>query len=473
MKIKQILDELSADASILKKTAILTEQKDNELLKRVLYLAESKKVKYFLKQIPEYTPRETESDISLDQALDMLSVISTRVATGGTAIKHLHSILSAVHKDDAIVIERIIGKDLKVGVGTTLMNKVWPKFIEDTPYMGCIPFNEKKAKALFDKGQKAMCEIKADGRYVNVIITDGNVELESRQGEATLLGSAYILKELSTLEDCVLTGELVIPGIDRLTSNGLITSIIDITKKLNSDDVKEQEKAQKSIDNMLSRHGQVYSEILDKIQIIVWDVIDVLNYVSASNSVPRIDRFNRLKTILNDAKLSMINLVEYRIVSSYEEAMEYFVEALEREEEGVVLKSLTGVWKDGKPSYQIKMKVEFDLDLKIVGFNYGTKGTKNEHVISTISCESSCGKLIAKAQGMKEDVMAFVTENQDKLMGTILEVKCNGVSKNRNGGHSVFYPTASKFRDDKNEANSLEECLDIDAAAKGLKNAIK
>jgi ATP-dependent DNA ligase len=41
--------------------------------------------------------------------------------------------------------------------------------------------------------------------------------------------------------------------------------------------------------------------------------------------------------------------------------------------EGTIIKAANAGWKDGKP-YQIKMKLEMDIDLRIVGFNYGSKG---------------------------------------------------------------------------------------------------
>ena len=68
----------------------------------------------------------------------------------------------------------------------------------------------------------------------------------------------------------------------------------------------------------------------------------------------------------------------------------------------------------------------------------------------------------------KEDIMLYVTENQDKLLGTILEIKCNGLSANSSGGNSVFYPTMKEFRTDKKMANSFDECLEIQNAALGL-----
>jgi len=53
-------------------------------------------------------------------------------------------------------------------------------------------------------------------------------------------------------------------------------------------------------------------------------------------------------------------------------------------------------------------------------------------------------------------------------LGTIIEIKCNGISTNSKGGYSVFYPALSDFRDDKSEANSLEECFEIQNSKLGL-----
>lgn len=468
MKIKEIFDEIANESSTNEKMNILAKYKDNQLLKRVLYLANSGRIKFYIKQIPEYpTPR---GEMGLDSALEALNDIIQRKVTGHSAIGFLVHLLSSVSVDDAYILERIIEKDCKIGMGTSNINKVFPKLIEKTSYMGCLPFDPKRVHKIFDdsKGKGAICEIKADGRYCNVIIENGGVSLTSRQGEETLLDGSLLVDELSTFDNCVLNGELVIKGIKRELSNGLITSIIDIQKKLSTGDEKDYKKASDSILKMFKRHGVVYAEILDKISFITWDILSLDDYFSGINKEPRIERLTNLALTLEKMNCKMIELVEHRMVKTYDEAMSYFAESLERGEEGVIVKSLDGVWKDGKHAYQIKLKVEFNLDLKIVGFNYGSKGTKNEHVISSLNCESSDGKLTAKAQGITEDLMDYITDNQDTLLNTIVEVKCNGLSSNQNGGNSVLYPSLMKFRTDKSEADSFEQCLEIDRAAKGL-----
>jgi DNA ligase-1 len=353
-------------------------------------------------------------------------------------------------------------------MGTSNINKVIPSMVEKTPYMGCVPFDPKKALKLFEKGVHCVSEIKADGRYCNVIIRGGELEMESRAGEPSFIGDCLLTQELSSFDDCVLNGELVMKNLSRLESNGILASIIDYQTKLLT---RTEDENLKKEETFHKEKGITIKEALSLVQLKVWDIIDIDSYYLAKSEIKRVDRLNMLKLLLNESDNVLI--VEHRFVKSYEEAIAHFIEALERGEEGTVLKSLDGVWANGKPTHQIKMKVEFELDLKVVGFNYGNKGTKNEFVISSVSCESSCGKLTARAQGIKEDKMKYITENQNSLLGTIAVVKCNGLSSNSSGGNSLFYPSLIEFRDDKLEANSFDECVDIDAGAKGLIKIIK
>jgi hypothetical protein len=461
MEIKEILDSIAIISGKNDKIKELGKHKDNELLKRVIYLAHSPRVKFYIKAIPEYQINEG-GQVGLWDVLEDLGPLINRTKTGNDAIDYLTLLFGVLSGDDQYVLERIIDKNLKIGMDSGI-NKVIPNLIEETGYMGCVPFNEKRAKSFFDNGKTVLSEIKADGRYVNIVITSGEVEFTSRQGEPSFLGECELVNELSRLTDCVLNGELVMRGYSRLISNGIIASIIDYKVKF---ETRTDVENNKKYNTFIKERGMSIEDALSLVQIKVWDIISIDDFYELKSSIKRIDRLNQLKDVIKDS--DNIVIVEHKMVNSFKEAMEHFAEALENGEEGTVLKTLDGCWKNGKQTYQLKLKVEIDLDLKIVGFNYGTKGTKNENVISSITCESSCGKLTARAQGLKEDMMVFVTENQDKLLGTILEIKCNGLSSNSNGGNSVFYPTVKEFRTDKTEANSFDECLTIQNGVLGL-----
>jgi hypothetical protein len=468
--IKQIFDDITATGGDKAKMEILSKYKDNELLKRVLYLSKSKRVKFYIKQIPEYTTL-TSDFISLDDAIERLSNISGRFVTGNEALNFLSDILSNLEPDDAYIIERIIDKDPKIGMGTTFINKVFKDLIEDTPYMGAVSFDEKKARKIFDKGGRGFSQIKMDGRYANTIVRNGDVELESRQGEPTILTGAKFLEELTKFEDCVLNGELTIDGVPRYESNGIIASLIDICGKK---ETRSNAETNRKIINFEDKHGS-FTGALESIRYTVWDAISIDEYFAKASKTPYYERLAFVASYISNADVTMIKPIESKEVETYGEAMEHFQEVLSTEvdgvpQEGTILKAYNGLWKDGKPTWQIKMKLEMDVDLRITGFNMGTKGTKNEFVVSSFNVESSDGLVKTRPQGLKEDMMKFITENQENLLGKVIQVKCNGLSNDRDGKFSLLYPSFVMVRDDKDTCDSLESIREIENMVKLLTN---
>lgn len=463
MKIKEILDELANEPGSNAKMDILRKYKDNVLLKQVLYLAHSPRIKFYIKQIPEYTPCIDSEPISLAQGVSQLDDIKNRVVTGHDAINQLKTILESLHIDDAVVIERIIDKSAKIGMGTSNINKIFAGLIEKTPYQGAQPFTEELARKLFN-GQPVRSDIKMDGRYANGIIRNGDVEIVSRQGEVTHVGEAIFVKEMAQFPDCVINGELTIDGLDRYTANGIVASIVDIEKKREERGVIG---TRMKINDFTKKHGD-YLDMVSNIRYTVWDMITIDEYFDKKSKRPYAERRNDLIELLEKYNTTRISMVESKLIYNYSDAVQHFQEVLNIGLEGTILKAINGTWKDGKPNWQVKMKMEINLDLKIVGFNYGTVGTKNEHVISSLNVESSDGKLKTSPGGIKEDMMLYITENQAELLNTILEVKCSGLSRDRDGNYSLLHPVFKVLRDDKNTADSLQDVINIENATKSL-----
>lgn len=464
MSIKKIFEEISNEPGTNAKMDILKKYVSHKVLKDVLYLANSKRIKFYIKQIPEYV-NDSNHTYSLEEAIALLPTLYKREKTGHDAIGYLKNILSSVRKEDSYIIERIIEKDCKIGMGTTNINKIFKKLIEETPYMGAKSYDPELAKKIFDKGGYGYSEIKMDGRYCNAIIRSGDVELESRGGEPSILTGAKFLNELAKFEDCVLNGELTIPGISRYESNGIIASLISIGNK-----ILAGKNTTKEIKKFEDENKMTYQQALDSIQYTVWDTITVDEYFDAASDTPYSQRLENVTRLIKNAKSTKVVLIDYKIVKTYEEAMSHFQEVLKTGEEGTILKAANGKWKDGKPNWQVKMKLEMTVDLKIVAFNYGTKGTKNEHLISSFTAESSDGLVVTRPQGLKEEEMEYVTANQDKLMHSIIETKSCGLSHDSDGNYALLHPAFVRFRDDKNTCDSLESIKQIEAMVKGLTN---
>jgi hypothetical protein len=434
---------------------ILERYKDNELLKKVLYMANSKRVKFYIKQIPEYVKGGLPFPLMLDWALDELKPLSDRELTGHAAIARLKHLLEAVSADDAYIIERIIEKDCKINMGTRNINKVIPDLIERTGYMGCKPYSKELITKLLSKGT-CYSQEKMDGRFVNIIIQGGEVMMESRQGEPTILENPYFVSELTQLKDCVINAELTMGGgIARYESNGIISSLISIAnKKSNGEDVS------KDIKKLEAKHLP-YADALDLIRVTAWDILTIDEYFTRTCKRKYRERLADLNATVKGYKT--VSVVETREVSTIAEVMAHFEEMVNCEKEGTVIKSMDGLWVDSKPSYQIKIKREINLDLKIVGFNYGTG--KNINLISSLNVESEDGLLKTSPTGINEDDMNYITENQIKLLNVIVEIKCSGISQDSNGNYSALHPVFKILRTDKIIANTLKECIEINKSS--------
>jgi ATP-dependent DNA ligase len=460
MTIKDILDEIAAEGGSNMKMEILRKHAPYPSLRDVLYLANSRRVKFYIKQIPAHSV-QPQSLVTLDQAIKGLDVLRNRVVTGHDAQNHLAQLLSDLDEADGTVIKRIINKDLRIGMGTTNINKVFPKLIEETPYMGAKAFSRDLVNKLLASG-KALSQMKMDGRYSNSIIRHSEVELESRQGETTYLTGATFIQELSKLPNCVLNGELTMDGLTRYESNGIIASLVSILGKADKgEDILAERHA------FLRDYNMSPEDALAHIRYSVWDMISVEEYFDFKSPIPYHQRLKNLEEALSNINPTMISIVESVEVGTYQEAMDHFQTLINQGHEGTILKSSNGAWKDGKPTYNVKLKLEITIDLKITGFRYGTG--KNASVISTVECESEDGLLKTAPTGINEKTMKWITENQQNLLGKILEVKCSGVSQNERGEYSTLHPVYNEIRDDKDKADTLQQILDIEAMAKGLK----
>lgn len=461
--IYSIIEELRSTNSSNEKVAIIKKYSSNELLKKVLFFTYNPRYVYNISKIPQvvvYNPME-----KLDDSLDKLLSLVDRTYTGKAGIDFLEQILRLSEEPE--VIKLIINRDLKAGISTAGINKVFQDLIPEEPYQGCMSFKEKLAVELFKNSKQVISQIKADGQYLNSLIDiNKDILLSSRSGKKCFI-DGILVQQLQQIKayNVVLNGELTIKGMppsERSLANGIISSIISINEKLkNGIDITKETKA------FNKEHKCCVQEMEDRIKYVVWDIIEYDEYLSGVSKTDYKFRLERLEELTKD--LSNIEVVEYKLVDTYQEAIGHFKEALENGEEGTVIKDLYALWQDGKHKHQLKMKLEMDLDLKIIGFNEGKgkyNGTLGSLIVST--CDdllvSGCGSLKEK-DGLRDEIW----NNKEKYLERIVKVKCNGLSKNRQGGNSLLFPAFDCVRDDKTIANSFEECVAIQEMKIALK----
>jgi len=464
MEIKQafeIIDLIQNTPSTNDKIEIIKEHKDNTIFTDSLIMALDGNYIFNIKDIP--VPDRNTSEITLGEAIEFLPMLYNRVVTGNAARESIKTVLEGLSIDDARLFHKILQKDLKCGIGTSLVNKAIPSLISETPYMRCSLFNEKTIQKI-DFTNGAYSELKMNGQYGNHIITDV-YECRSRDNKQyDFLGE--LDQEMFTLrkwfEDndsrfskgAVLNGEILVAEDDEFTK--------PLDRKTGNGIIQKFGKDTGSIDEAR------------KIYVTVWDVLPYDKFNKKGWDAPRHERIELIERAIKECKLKRIKMVEYKVVYSVEEALKHYQGMLSRNEEGTVLKDRKAVWKSHTSPLQLKMKLEIDVDLICVGFNPGKKGTKFENTLGTIECVSACGKLRVNVSGFKEkgkgiNTRDYIWNHKEEFLNKVVEVTCNEVSNNKNGEFSLGLPRFSEWRFDKNTADTLERCFEIQEMAMQLR----
>lgn len=440
MAIYKIIEELRSTNSRLDKEAILKSNIDNELLKTVLVYALGKHIKFYQKKIPAYSTNNTNIDLS--EALDNLSKLMDRTYTGNDAIAYLSSILSDVSVNDAKLIELIIEKDLKCGVSTSTVNKIWKGLIPEYPYQRCSLISDVKLNT-WDLTKGVYSQLKADALFCNTNnYENGTVEMLTRNGEDIPIDKfPNIVKQIQEQFDTntQIHGELMVKRdgeiLPREISNGIINSV---TK------------------------GGTFG-FGEEPYLVVWDQVPLEQVLpKCSINIPYSSRFDNLSNQCNKVTDSSVELIETRICYTIEEIVKHFEEMIGLGLEGTVVKNPAGIWEDKTSKDQIKLKLEVDsIELEIVGFKEG-KG-KNAATFGSIECKSSDDKINVFISGFKDNVRLDLHNRREEIVGTIISVKANALTNPTKGKdyYSLFLPRFEGERKDKTSADNFDRIKSI------------
>ncbi|QOI66410.1 putative DNA ligase [Erwinia phage FBB1] len=492
--ILDILNEIAKEDSTNKKHAILESNKSNATLKRVFKLAYSKRIMFGIKKFPQAGEvSQSYGMLTLDDGLDLLeNRLATREVTGNAAIKELSDFIADMKKADVEVIRRVIARDLDIGIGTTIANKVWSKLIPEQPQMLASSYSEKNiAKIKFP----AYAQLKADGARCFAEVrgdTPDLVRLLSRAGneyygleklKLQLIESTRKARETNP-EGILVDGELVYyPGKD--DSDGL--------SFLMAEDEKEQTVSLRSESNGIankSLKNTISEKEADGMKFEVWDFVPLAAYEPSFKSEPYELRLEQLTNAC--IGFDKIILIETTKVNNLEQARKVYQKYIEMGLEGIILKNTFGIWEDRRSVNQVKFKEVFTIDMKVVG-SYVHR--KDPTKLGGVMIESECGRIklnsgsgftdtTHRKNDKKEWIYIPFDERddfdremlwsiRDELPGRIIELECNGWLKSKgrkDGTVSLFLAVVKKWRADKDVANTFEDAFGVDfTEATGIK----
>ena len=385
------------------------------------------------------------------ETFGLLEKLRTRQLTGFKAASSIEAQFNRLDAGSCELLWRIINKDLKAGFSEESVNKAVKGFFKSFPYQRCsLPKDTNLGKWDWEKG--VISQVKADGMFFNGDIEEASVSMRSRQGQPFPEEAFYdVIQDLRQIygeHPVQVHGELLV-----LDENG---------------DICAREVGNGHL-NRVIKGGELPAG--HKIIAQLWDMIPLKDVQPKGRSVqPYAQRLRLLNQKIQFNKLTNVSLIETRIVRSLEEAYQHYADALLRKLEGTVIKKPTAIWKDGTSKEQIKLKLEADCELEVVGFEEGKEGAKTAKTFGSLKLATSCRKLVVNCSGFPDALRQEIHDNRDDWMGAIVSARANSIMFSDNldkKPHSLFLPRFIERRTDRTEADDFDRvCWQFDNAIK-------
>ena len=324
---------------------------------------------------------------------------------------------------------RILIKDLRCGVSEKTINNVVKKVNKDftIPVFKCMLAHDSANHEKKLVGEKLL-DYKLDGvRVLAVYDAEADsVTMYSRNGKQ-FHNFGHIEKEIvDTLaskftESMVLDGEMVSSSFQAL---------------------------------MKQVHRKDNVEATDA-KFALFDVLTLKELKQGESKLGCWDRHQQLQDLLADAKQDSNMFVVDKVECNFdtEEGQKIFKEynatAIEKGFEGIMIKDRNAPYESKRSHYMLKAKPFIEVSLEVVATEEGTG--RNEGKLGALICEGNDdGKFIKVnvGSGLTDDNRDEFWASKEKLIGQIVEVRADAITKNQDADNewSLRFPRFLRFR---------------------------
>ena len=312
----------------------------------------------------------------------------------------------------------LITKKYKCGVTAKVASEIIPDIIKKEHQV--MLANKFKGEI----NEPVQISLKLDGiRCSTLIDENNNIKFLSRQGKE-FLGLNQIestLKQMN-LQGYMLDGELIRINTDNLSSEEnfkLTTSIVSS---------KDEDK-----------QGLEY---------VIFDIVPLEDYKKRECNLI----FAKRKKIINQLIIEndFIKKVPiYKITKSVDDIYEILAQVEAEGQEGLMLNTLTGLYKFGKRSNDLlKVKTFNTCDIFCTGVEEGTG--KYAGTLGAILCDYK-GYKLKVGSGLTEEQRQYFWDHPSKIINKIVEIKYFEESSDKDGNLSLRFPVFIQVRDDKDD----------------------
>lgn len=416
----EVLEHLESDNSRLFKEKVLTENKDDLLLRDFLTMAFDPWKNWGVAKYnrPDPLPgNSNHEDVELSTFMVLLEALNRRVVTGNKAREAVEVAMSQFDAVGQKWCERLLWRNLRCGVSATTINKIWPGSI--------VPFAVALAESLTTVGVNGdfkitdpvkypvRVEAKLDGLRLIAVKNHCDVSLFTRSGTPieTLPKIVQAIKDLKE-DNIVLDGEVM--GEDWNESASVVMS-----------------SKSKKDDSTMRYH--------------VFDIVDFSAWQQQVSKTHYRARLLDLQLTIGDTEGTPFRYVKSTTANDETELREFYNECLTEGYEGVMLKRLDTPYQWKRTDAILKMKPVATEEGVIVGWHLSPEKTKRAgqfggfHVLTKNGVVTKVGGGYTDAQ--KKQIQA---EGPDTYIGRIAEVEHQPPFTNDG---KLRFPVFSRFRD--------------------------
>lgn len=396
---------------------------------------------YGIKKWDEPAAYANQDPASYQNFFRLLDDLHERNLTGNLAKRSVTAVLGTFTQETADILTRVIKKDLKCGASRDTFEKLYPGLNIPRFDLMLAAKIEENAETLTAEILAAkygltfpvLAESKYDGNRLIAFVTNGKVEYFARSGKDSdhligLFDDDLIAMEQEVGQPIVVDGEV------------LGNSFSETMKAKGS---KSEKK------------GMTFW---------AFDLMTRQDWDAQKCDIVQSVRSTYIETLLKTIKATTVKKSKYKYCNSIQELRDFYAEVLAEGQnpdgtlnglgEGLIVKNPNGLYEWDRSTNWRKWKPVIDLDLKLVGYEYGTPGTRLAATVGKLLLEGTDenGRQIRArcGSGLNDKDRAYFLANMNVLLGSTIMIEAQELTLAQNSEiYSARFPVFIKIRTDK------------------------
>lgn len=420
---EQIVAELESTSSRLAKEAIIQEHSDNQELFEGFQMALDNLYTFGVKKVPTHGGPDGQG-LPWAAFKKLAHLLYTRQLTGHDARDAIELALSASKQAQwNYWYRRILIKDLRCGVSEKTVNKIKKNAV---PVFECMLAHDGANHEKKITGNKLL-EPKLDGVRVLTIVNYENrtVTQYSRNGK--------VLENFTHITDAIAEHIDLIGRSVVLDGEMVSTSFQELMKQVH-------------------RKSDVAAE---DARLMLFDIVPLSEFRKGKSVLGQRRRSNLLRSMKEVfGKMGNIDVIPQLEVNLDEFAgqiqfKQYNKDIIEQGFEGILVKDPDAVYVAKRDTAWLKIKPSLTVDLTVISVEEGTG--KNQDKLGALVCEGWDQDRFIRVNvgsGLTDDQRNELWENRNDVIGQIVEIKADAVTKSQDSDkeYSLRFPRFERFR---------------------------